>query len=106
MSYLDRDTAIAVAQARADEYGVIHWVWLSDEHTWNIGVSAHVGRSRILIRPSTDHQSEDDPFPQRTLRDEFAMAALQILPTTLTGYPDYADFAYRMADAMMERRKR
>lgn len=44
------------------------------------------------------------------LRDQFAMAALPALiatyPTTTTPISEYASTAYRIADAMLEKRKK
>lgn len=45
-------------------------------------------------------------FAPKSLRDEFAMAAPEIIAPLQANLKEYAEWAYEYADAMMEARKK
>jgi hypothetical protein len=67
---------------------------------------------RVGFAPPDQRQTADAPAPEaKTLRDDFAMAALTGLLTTSVedgsmGAEDWASDAYLFADKMMEARKK
>lgn len=70
---------------------------------WNNCANLNGGRWTRIEKDEEAHQTE-----QKTLRDEFAMAALTgvVQIKSPLRYKDYAEFAYKMADAMLEARKK
>jgi hypothetical protein len=87
--------------------------WIAGDVCFWIGDDAHRAHYDVRLKGEApqDTPPADAPAPEaKTLRDEFAMAALK----TMLGDSDYFELspdqmavkAYRQADAMMEARKK
>lgn len=69
------------------------------------GSDEHNGSFYIRNR-ATPEAPAAQPEPPKTLRDEFAMAALTGIDEWVLGVSEVAELAYRVADAMMAERKK